>query len=394
MRPRTRALLLATVAGCGIVGLPGVPVTRPRAAAVVVVDIASTVERVMGGVVNIRTRDAVREGRAPLAEALRRSDTFFETFLFPGPPEGARENRSQGSGFFIRGREYIVTNHHVVRDAQTIEVVVHGRRYPVRARVVGSDARTDIAVLRVDRVDEAVDLSFGRSERTRVGEGVFTIGNPFGYGHTVTSGILSARNRVIGQGPYDDFIQTDAAVNPGNSGGPLFNLRGEVIGINTALLSDARGISFAIPAEAAARVTGRIIGGNKERRAWLGIVSSDLRDGEGRAMGSGGAMGGIGGSLGAVGGTVGAEESFGVVVRNLAKDSPAQSAGLEAGDVILAVDDDPVRSVGELLRIVERARAGKRVTLRVFRSGVARSIEVTLKWMPRRDDLERIEGLY
>lgn len=347
------------------------------ALAVQVVDIAGTVQRVMAGVVNIRTRDIVREpdkqeGFATSGSTQVHSDRFFDLFLLPGGGGAVRDARSQGSGFFIRGKEYIVTNHHVVKDAQSIDVVVHGRRYPVKARVVGSDARTDIAVLKVDKVEEAVNLSFGSSERTRIGEGVFTIGNPFGYGHTVTSGILSARNRTIGQGPFDDFIQTDAAVNPGNSGGPLFNARGEVIGINTALLSDARGISFAIPAETARRVTDRIMGLRKARRAWLGIVSMDLKDDELAVR----------------------EESFGVVVQNLAKDSPAHLAGLEAGDVILAVNEKPVRHANDILRMMEGLPVGRKLELKVFRKGKPLRMSVTLGALPSQSSVLDVNGLY
>lgn len=340
-------------------------------------DIAGTVQRVMAGVVNIRTRDIVRdpekaEPQASSGNPLARPDRFFDLFLLPGAGGAVRDARSQGSGFFIRGKEFIVTNHHVVKDAQSIDVVVHGRRYPVKARVVGSDARTDIAVLKVDRVDEAINLSFGSSERTRIGEGVFTIGNPFGYGHTVTSGILSARNRTIGQGPFDDFIQTDAAVNPGNSGGPLFNARGEVIGINTALLSDARGISFAIPAETARKVTERIMGVRKARRTWLGIVSLDLKDDELAVR----------------------EEGFGVVVQNLAVGSPAHTAGLEAGDVILAVNDRTVRHAKDILRVVDALPVGRKVELKVFRKGTPLRVQVTLGAMPANSEVVTVEGLY
>ena len=346
-------------------------------------DIAGTVQRVMAGVVNIRTRDVVRdEGEAAQASGAspgpgsgqgRRGDRFFDLFLLPGGGGAAsREARSQGSGFFIRGKEFIVTNHHVVKDAERIDVVVHGRRYPVKATVVGSDARTDIAVLRVERVDEAIALAFGISDRTRIGESVFTIGNPFGFGHTVTSGILSARGRTIGQGPYDDFLQTDAAVNPGNSGGPLFNGRGEVIGINTALLSDARGISFAIPSETAKRVTDEIIGGKKTRRTWLGIVSLDLKD-DANAL---------------------REEAFGVIVQNLAKDSPAHLAGLLAGDVILAVDQTSVRHSNDVLRVMAGMPVGRKVTLKVFRKGAAIDVTVVLKTMPADSAVAGIDGLY
>jgi serine protease Do len=376
MQMRARELTLFTfrlfaTVGVGALGGPHC------ALAVQTVDIASTVQRVMAGVVNIRTRDIVRDpdkndAVASAGSPAARADRFFDLFLFPGVGGAVRDARSQGSGFFIRGKEYIVTNHHVVKDAQSIDVVVHGRRYPVKARVVGSDARTDIAVLKVERVDEATNLAFGSSERTRIGEGVFTIGNPFGYGHTVTSGILSARNRTIGQGPFDDFIQTDAAVNPGNSGGPLFNARGEVIGINTALLSDARGISFAIPSETARKVTDRIMGLRKARRTWLGIVSLDLKDDDLAVR----------------------DESFGVVVQNLAKGSPAHTAGLEAGDVILAVNEKSVRHANDILRVMDALPVGRKVELKVFRKGTPLRVQVTLGALPANSEVQGVEGLY
>ena len=200
---------------------------------------------------------------------------------------------------------------------------------------------------------------------------MFTIGNPFGFGHTVTSGILSARNRTIGQGPFDGYIQTDAAVNPGNSGGPLFNQRGEVIGINTAVLADARGISFAIPSETARRVTNAIIDGKAPRGAWLGIVSADLRE-------EGGAR----------------EDAFGVVIQNLARNSPAVEAGLRVGDVILAVNDTPVRTGADLQKEIARAARGRASRLSVFRGGRAVELAVTLTERPESEALRSVPGLF
>jgi serine protease Do len=329
-------------------------------------NLAETVEKVMAGVVNIRTLDDSKDQKASIDENLARKDKFFDMFLLPQTLGASRENRSLGSGFFIQGKEFIVTNHHVVKDAQRIDIIIHGRRFPARAKFIGSDPRTDIAVLQVEKAEEAVNLVWGASELSRIGEPVFTIGNPFGYGHTVTSGILSARNRVIGQGPFDDFIQTDAAINPGNSGGPLFNKKGEVIGINTALLSDARGISFAIPSEVAKRVIAQLIQKKSVRRPWLGIVVPEKET----------------------------LESAGVLIENVAKNSPALKAGLRKGDVILAMDEAPLFSKHDLTKGLQSSSLQRKRNLKIFRDGSTFQIQIKPSLMPENSDLQNLDSLY
>jgi serine protease Do len=220
--------------------------------------LAQLVENVMPGVVSIKTnlphvdQKSVNEGESPRVETVVSQDPFLGFFARTKKAFGIEMNHGQGSGFFVTKTGYVLTNQHVILDALKIMVLVQGQNYPVEARLVAEDKSKDLALLKIDTLDrEFVSLKFGRSVRARVGENVFAIGNPFGYGNTVTKGILSGKNRKIDKGVARSFLQTDTALNPGNSGGPLLNFRGEVIGINSALLSDAHGISFSIPSESA-----------------------------------------------------------------------------------------------------------------------------------------------
>jgi serine protease Do len=222
------------------------------------VSLAQLVESVLPGGVSIKTtlpQSAARspnEGESQKVQGFVQKDPFLGFFAQPQRALNREMNHGQGSGFFVSSDGYLLTNHHVILGAIKVLVQVDGQNFPVEARVVAEDRSKDLALLKIEGLDRRfVSLKMGRSLRTRIGENVFAVGNPFGYGNTVTKGILSAKNRRIDKGIAKTFLQTDASLNPGNSGGPLLNFRGEVIGINSALLSEAHGISFSIPSEVA-----------------------------------------------------------------------------------------------------------------------------------------------
>ena len=233
------------------------------------VSLAPLVDKVGGAVVNIQTTSRIRQ------RGFRGQGSLFDFFFGPGGPGSGvpmpaeQKRQSVGSGFIIDPEGYVVTNRHVVAGADEIEVQLSDNR-TFRARRVGEDERTDVALLQLENARSLPSVAFGSSDRMRVGDRVVAIGNPFGLDHTVTEGIISAKERVIGAGPYDDFIQTDASINPGNSGGPLFNLSGEVIGINTAIARTGQGIGFAIPSDLARGVIESLRRDGKVTRGWLG----------------------------------------------------------------------------------------------------------------------------
>jgi serine protease Do len=307
-------------------------------------------------VVNVSTTQRDR-ARGPL------SDEFFRRFFDRGPrgprDEEPRGRQSLGSGVIASADGYIVTNYHVVRGADAI--VVHlGDQSEHRARVVGSDAKTDIALLKIDASGLAT-LPFGDSDRLEVGEPVVAIGNPFGLDQTVTSGIVSAKERFIGSGPYDDFIQTDASVNPGNSGGALIDSRGTLVGINTAIFSQSGGsvgIGFAIPVNLAKDVLVQLKSQGSVTRGYLGVsvgpVTPEVRR------------------------SVKLDGPRGALVAEVAPGSPAASAGIKAGDVITGFQQSEVQNPHDLTRRVGATPPGTRVALKVARPAGAQTISVTL----------------
>jgi serine protease Do len=275
-----------------------------------------------------------------------------------GGPRGGPRAIAQGSGFFISADGYIVTNNHVVRDASDVEVVMDGGR-TLRARVVGTDERTDLALLKAD----GTDFPFVRfaAQAPRVGDWVIAVGNPFGLGGTVTAGIVSARGRDIGSGPYDDFLQIDAAVNRGNSGGPTFNANGEVIGVNTAIYSPSGGnvgIAFAIPAETTQNVVAALREYGSVQRGWIGVqiqqVTPEIAEG------------------------LRLPKPEGALIAGVQPDSPAARSDLKPSDVIVAVNGEPIRNARELSRRIAGVRPGTEVRLTVIRDGAERSVTLTL----------------
>ncbi len=306
-------------------------------------------------VVNISTTQ-VSEGRgggqefgSPFGGEDDQFNDFWKRF-FGGPtPRGPQRQRSLGSGFIIDSDGSILTNNHVVENASKIVVKLSDDQ-EYEAKVIGRDAKTDVAVIKINAKSSLPAASFGDSDKLEVGEWVVAIGNPFGLDSTVTSGIVSAKGRHIGQGPYDNFIQTDASINPGNSGGPLINLRGEIVGINTAIFSRTggnMGIGFAIPINLVKELLPQLRGKGKVTRGFLGVliqkVSPEIAD------------------------SLGLDKAQGALVANVSKDGPAEKAGVKVGDVIVEFDGNPVKDSGDLPIIVARTPVDKKVRMKLVR---------------------------
>jgi serine protease Do len=274
-----------------------------------------------------------------------------------------RFGMSQGSGFFVSEDGYIVTNHHVVKGGSEFTVVAHNGD-ELDATLVGTDPKTDLAVLKVDGDETFTYVSFS-DKKSRVGEWVVAVGNPFGLGGTVTAGIISASGRDIGSGPYDDFIQIDAAVNKGNSGGPAFNLNGEVIGVNTAIFSPSGGnvgIAFAISAKTADEVVQDLIQSGSVTRGWLGVqiqpVTDDIAE------------------------SVGLDKASGAIVAETQADSPALESGIKSGDIILQVNGDDIKGPKALAREIAKLEPKAKIEVTVFRDGERQTLDVTLGRLP------------
>ena len=259
---------------------------------------------------------------------------------------------------------HIVTNNHVIAGAEKILVTMKDGS-KLDAKLVGTDSRTDLALLKVDRKKAFPYVAFGDSDRSEVGDWIVAVGNPFGLDHTVTTGIISARGRSIGAGPYDDFLQIDAPINKGNSGGPAFNLSGEVIGVNTAIFSPTGGsvgIGFAIPSNLAKTVIAQLKDGGTVERGWLGVSIQNVTDG--------------------IANGVGLEKAEGAIVAGVAADGPADKAGLKIGDVILDVNGERIEEMPELPRVVAGVRPDSTAKIKVWRDGRMRTIDVKIGRLP------------
>lgn len=321
--------------------------------------LAPLVKEVAPAVVSIATRGTVTAPPNPLMD-----DPFFRRFFgFPEQRERRREVQSAGSGVIVdAGKGYILTNHHVVANAEKIEVVLIDNRN-LQAKVVGSDAGTDIAVLQVENAENLTQMRIGNSNSAQVGDFVLAIGNPFGLQHTVTSGIISALGRSgITRDGYEDFIQTDASINPGNSGGALVNLKGELVGINSAIFSNSGGnigIGFAIPTNIAKAIMGQIIEYGEVKRGLLGVSISDFNAETAKALGI-------------------EVTDEGALVQEVVGDSAAAKAGVEVGDVIVAIDGQRIKSATELRNTIGLKRSGEKVRVDVIRDGKRRQFTATL----------------
>ena len=317
---------------------------------------ADLAAKVKDSVVNISTTQIVKE--SPLMPFFMPNSPFGKFF---GPmPHGERKVHALGSGFVIDKSGLILTNNHVVEKATTIKIKLADGNI-LDAKVVGRDPKTDLALIKVKPgKDFPKPVRFGDSDAIRVGDWVIAVGNPFGLGQTVTAGIISAKGRVIGAGPYDDFLQTDAAINPGNSGGPLFNMKGEVVGINTAIITRGQNIGFAIPINVAKNLLPQLKKG-KVIRGWLGVEVQTLNSELAKSFGL--------------------KNDQGVLISNVFPKSPAEKAGLKHGDVIVAFNGKKVKNVYDISRLVASTQPGKKATIKIIRNGLEKDVEVTIGTM-------------
>ncbi|KJS26315.1 MAG: Do family protease [Hyphomonadaceae bacterium BRH_c29] len=315
-------------------------------------------KRLMPAVVNISTSKTIAPDGMPTFPEGSPMERFND--FFGRDEDGFRREGSLGSGFVISADGYVVTNNHVIEGADEIEVNFSDGQV-LEAELVGRDQDTDLAVLKVKSAKPLPFVSLADSDHAEVGDWVIAIGNPFGFGGSVSAGIISARNRDLNAGRSDDFIQTDAAINRGNSGGPLFNLGGEVVGVNTAIISPTGGsvgIGFSVPSNLVNRITSELIKSGRIRRSWLGVNVQDADEALVRAYRATG--------------------KGGVIVTRITDDGPADKAKLEVGDLILSFSGQPVASVRELTRIITDTPIGKEVPVRLVRDGRARTFTVTM----------------
>ena len=355
------ALILIALLACSTPGTPTQAQIPGRLGGQDLPTLAPLVKQVQPAVVSIATKGTVSAPSNPLME-----DPFFRRFFgFPDQQQQQRRRQVQsaGSGVIVdAAKGYILTNHHVVENAQEIEVVLTDNRN-LKAKVVGSDSGTDIALLQVEGGKGLVQMKLGNSDQVQVGDFVLAIGNPFGLQHTVTSGIISALGRSgINPDGYEDFIQTDASINPGNSGGALVNLRGELVGINSAIFSNSGGnigIVFAIPVNIAKSIMNQILQFGEVKRGLLGVSISDFNADSARAYG--------------VDGT-----AEGALVQEVAAGSAAEKAGIEVGDVIVSIDGQSIKGASDLRNTVGLKRSGESVRVDLIRDGKRRQVSAML----------------
>lgn len=343
--------------------------------------VAPVAEKLISAVVNIATKQTLKgAGDAPLPKVPKNApfEKEFEDFFDrKGDDSPGRKVTAQGSGFVIDGKEgLIVTNNHVIDGADEITVSFHDGAKLTVDKVIGTDSKTDLALLKVTPKRPLAEVAFGSSDKMKVGDWVMAIGNPFGLGGSVSVGIISAKQRDINTGPYDDFLQTDAAINRGNSGGPLFNMDGEVIGVNTAIISPSGGsigIGFAVPSDSAMVVLNQLRQFGETRRGWLGVniqtVTEDLAE------------------------SYGVREGTGARVSSVARDGPAAKAGILEDDVIVKFDGKHVTSMRGLPRLVSQTQIGKEVEVEVSRKGQRRTLRVTIGRLVENVDPEAKAGV-
>ena len=313
------------------------------------VSFADLAERLMPSVVNISTTTTVTTNSNPFPGfQFPPGSPFEDMFKEFGTPQ-KRKSSALGSGFIIDEKGIVITNNHVIQDSEDIVVRV-GDDKEYKATIIGADPLSDIAVLQIDSKEKFIPVKFGDSDKARIGDWVMAIGNPFGLGGTVTSGIISARNRSIGLSRYEDYIQTDASINSGNSGGPLFDMKGNVIGINTAILGKGGsiGIGFSIPSNSAKKVVSQLLEFGEAKRGWMGVriqvVTEEIAEVE---------------KL---------DKPKGALVASVAEKSPSDKAGIKAGDIILEFNGTKINEMKELPKIVAQTEVGKTVVVKIWRN--------------------------
>jgi serine protease Do len=329
---------------------------------------ADLAERLMPSVVNISTTQTVVTNTNPFPFQFPPGSPFEDMFKEFGTPQ-ERKSSALGSGFIIDAKGIVVTNNHVIQDAEDIIVRVNGDE-EYKAKVLGADPLSDIAVLQLETKDKFTPVAFGDSDKARIGDWVIAIGNPFGLGGTVTSGIISARNRSIGLSRYEDYIQTDASINSGNSGGPLFDMNGDVIGINTAILgrNGSIGIGFSIPSNSANIVIDQLIEFGETKRGWLGVRIQDV--------------------TAEIAEVEKLDEPRGALVASVAENSPSEKAGIKAGDIILEFNGVRINQMKELPAIVAKTKVGKNVKVKIWRNQREFTKNVLLGRLETSDDFK------
>ena len=332
---------------------------------------ADLAEKLMPSVVNISTKQTVVTNTNPFPFQFPPGSPFEDMFKEFGTPQ-ERQSTALGSGFIIDAKGIVVTNNHVIQDAEDIIVRVNGDK-EFTAKVIGADPLSDIAVLQLDTKEKFIPVKFGNSDKARIGDWVIAIGNPFGLGGTVTSGIISARNRSIGLSRYEDFIQTDASINSGNSGGPLFDMNGNVIGINTAILgrSGSIGIGFSIPSNSAKIVIDQLIEFGETKRGWLGVRIQDVTK--------------------EIAEVEKLDKPRGALVASVAENSPSDKAGVKAGDIILEFNGEKISEMKQLPIIVARTEVGKKVIVKIWRNKKEITKEITLGRLETSEDFKVAE---
>ena len=309
---------------------------------------ADLAEKLIPSVVNISTTQTIVTNIKPFPFEFPPGSPFEDMFKEFSTPQ-KRKASALGSGFIIDAKGIVVTNNHVIQGAEDIMVTVNGEK-EYEAKIIGADPLSDLAVLEIQSKDKFVPVKFGDSDKARIGDWVIAIGNPYGFGGTVTAGIISARNRSIGLSRYEDYIQTDASINQGNSGGPLFDMNGDVIGINTAILgqSGSIGIGFSIPSNSAKKIINQLIEFGETKRGWLGVriqnVTKEIADVE---------------KL---------DKPRGALVASVAENSPSDKAGIKAGDIILEFNGILIKEMKELPKIVAQTEVGKTVEVKIWRN--------------------------
>ncbi|MBF0481504.1 MAG: Do family serine endopeptidase [Desulfovibrionaceae bacterium] len=340
--------LIALAAHAHAAGLPDFSVLAEKdGPAVVNISTEATIKGMRGQI------PGMPPGGGPYDDFFHQFDEFFGRGM-----TAPRKEHSLGSGFLISSDGEILTNNHVVAGADKILVKLQGKAKNYPAKVLGQDPDTDLALIKIDEKNLPF-LKIGDSSKSRVGDWVLAIGNPFGLDHTVTKGIISAKGRVIGAGPYDDFIQTDASINPGNSGGPLINMDGDVIGINAAIVASGQGIGFAIPSDLAKDVVAQLRQGKKMHRGLLGVAVQDVDDNTAKALGL--------------------KDNKGALVAQVTPGGPAEKAGVQAGDVITQVGDQDVADSRDLTMRIGHMAPKDTVRLTLVRGGAVKKLSATLE---------------
>ena len=327
--------------------------------------LAPLVKQLSPSVVNISTT-SVSKGRNFSYESPfggKEGDQFNDFFdkFFGEAPEREFKGKGLGSGFIFSEDGYIITNNHVVERATDIKVILEDNEV-YHAEVVGTDPKTDLALLKIEPKRKLPAVRFGDSDKLEIGDWVLAIGNPFGLGHTVTAGIISAKGRSLGLGSYDDFIQTDAAINPGNSGGPLFNFKGEIIGVNTAIIAGGQGIGFAIPINMAKSVVAQLRDGGKVVRGWIGVYVQQITP--------------------EIAESINLQDAHGALVADVTPGGPAEVAGVQRGDIIIEFNGKSIDDMPELPRYVASYAPGTQTQMKVLRNGEPKVLNIKLGELP------------